>query len=437
MLRLQSQGKLFVVGIGPGSDELLTIKAAKIIEEADIVIGHRRYVEMVKHLAKGEIIESEMGKELERVKKAVELAKSKKVALVSGGDPCLYGIAALVVEYLMKNDIKIDFEIVPGLSALNAANSLLKCPISGDHAVISLSDHLTNWDIIERRLRILLRCDIPIVVYNPSAGENNLRKALEIAASERGDFKVAMVKNAYRKGELVKITNLSELDVQEIDMSTLLIFGSSESIGDERSLTTPRGYSVKYEVGAKTLEAKKIAEESASILRKMIPGDTLKDEILRRAVMATGDLSYRDLIVFKGDLNSALKAIRDGCSIIVDVEMVKAGLRRESIVAVSFAKGNMTTTRAAEGIKRLADRIEGSLVGIGNAPSAAFALCEIAEKYEPAFIVATPVGFVGAAESKEAIRKLKIPSITNVGSKGGSGVCAAIINCLIEHAGSD
>ncbi|MEM2071002.1 MAG: SAM-dependent methyltransferase, partial [Archaeoglobaceae archaeon] len=97
---MQSQGKLFVVGIGPGSDELLTIKAAKIIEEADIVIGHRRYVEMVKHLAKGEIIESEMGKELERVKKAVELAKSKKVALVSGGDPCLYGIAALVVEYL-------------------------------------------------------------------------------------------------------------------------------------------------------------------------------------------------------------------------------------------------------------------------------------------------------------------------------------------------
>jgi precorrin isomerase len=193
---------------------------------------------------------------------------------------------------------------------------------------------------------------------------------------------------------------------------------------------------LKYEVGAKTKMAKEIAEQSAEILREFIPGSTLRDEIMRRAVMATGDLSYKDLLIFKGDPGEGVEAIRKGAKIIVDVEMVKAGLRAEAIAAVKF--GDETSrTRTAEGILRLAEKIEGSVVGIGNAPSAAKALCEVAGKHKPAFIVATPVGFVGAEEAKEMVRRLEVPSITTLGTKGGSGVCAAILNCLIEHARSD
>ncbi|MEM2458484.1 MAG: precorrin-3B C(17)-methyltransferase, partial [Archaeoglobaceae archaeon] len=186
---MQSQGKLYVVGIGPGSKELLTLKAYEALKNADVVIGHRRYIELIKDLVKGEIIESAMRKELDRVKKAIELAKDKKVCLVSGGDPCIYGIASLVEEFIATNSIEIDYEIIPGITALNAANSLLGCAVSGDHAVISLSDQLVDWGKIEHRLRVMLRSDVPIAIYNPSSLKraDNLKKALEIVFSERGD----------------------------------------------------------------------------------------------------------------------------------------------------------------------------------------------------------------------------------------------------------
>ncbi|MCS7130359.1 MAG: precorrin-3B C(17)-methyltransferase [Archaeoglobaceae archaeon] len=437
MLRLQLRGKLYVVGIGPGSKDLLTLKAYEVIRNADVVIGHKRYIELIRDLVQGEIIESAMRKELERVKKAVELAKEKKVCLVSGGDPCIYGIASLLEEYIASNEIQVDYELIPGITALNAANSLLGCAVSGDHGVLSLSDQLVDWGKIEHRLRVMLRSDVPIAIYNPSSRKRveNLKKALEIIFSERGDVKIAIVKNAYREGEEVRIKKLSEINIEEVDMSSILIISSSETLVTEKKMLTPRGYSMKYEVGAKTKRAKEIAEQSAEILREAIPGDTLRDEIVRRAVMATGDMSYRDLLVFKGDPEQAVEALRRGAKIIVDVEMVRIGLRANAISAISFAKGS-EKTRTAEGILNLAEEIEGAVVGIGNAPSSAMALCEVAENYKPAFIVATPVGFVGASESKEMVRKLDIPSITNVGTKGGSGVCTAILNCLIEHAGS-
>lgn len=435
---MRSQGKLYVVGIGPGSKDLLTLKAYEVLRSADVVIGHKRYVDLLRDLVRGEIVESTMRKELERVKIAVELAMEKVVCLVSGGDPCIYGIASLLEEYLAENGISLNYEIIPGISALNAANSLLGCPVSGDHSVVSLSDNLVSWEKIEQRLRLALRSDVPVVVYNPSSRRRseNLKRAFDIVLSERGDVKVAVVKNAYREGQEILVKKLSELNPGEVDMSTILIISSSETISEDRKMLTPRGYSLKYEVGAKTKMAKEIAERSAEILREFIPGSTLRDEITRRAVMATGDLSYRDLLIFKGDPAEGVEAIRKGAKIIVDVEMVKAGLRAEAIAAVKF--GDETSrTRTAEGILRLAEKIEGSVVGIGNAPSAAKALCEVAEKHKPAFIVATPVGFVGAEEAKEMVRRLEVPSITTLGTKGGSGVCAAILNCLIEHARSD
>ncbi len=435
---MRSRGKLYVVGIGPGSVELLTLKAYKIISEADVIIGHRRYIELVRDVIRGEVIESGMGRELERVRLAFELAKEKVVALISGGDPCIYGIASLVVEYAMANDVDVDYEIIPGVSASSAASSLLGCAISGDHAVISLSDHLTDFGEIEHRLRLALRSCMPVAIYNPSSRRRkaNFERAIEIVIEEVGDARVAIVRNAYREGQEVKIVRASEVKAGDVDMSTLLIVSPPHGVGGGNIMLTPRGYSRKYDLGARTAEAKKIVEESRRILEMLVPGSSLRDEIVRRAVMASGDASYRDLLVFTGDPQLGVEAIREGAEIIVDVEMVRAGLRAEATAAINFA-GSGSTTRAADGIRKLAKRIEGAVVGIGNAPSAAAALCEIAEDHPPAFVVATPVGFVGAAEAKARVRELPVASITSVGTKGGSNVCAAILNCLIEHARSD
>jgi precorrin isomerase len=186
-------------------------------------------------------------------------------------------------------------------------------------------------------------------------------------------------------------------------------------------------------MGAKTLQAVEIAKKSDEIARNIIPGDDIRLEILRRCIIATGDPSVKNIIAFRGEPEEGVKAIKNGAEIIVDVRMLRAGLRKEAIAMVEFAE-NGIETRVVSGLKKIKERVEGSVVGIGNAPSAAITLSEIAGEFIPAFIVATPVGFVNAVESKEMIRKLDVPSVTTTGTRGGSTICAAILNCLIDHA---
>ncbi|ADC66401.1 precorrin-3B C17-methyltransferase [Ferroglobus placidus DSM 10642] len=248
---MRSQGKLYIVGIGPGCRELMTLKAKKAIESSDYVIGHKRYVDFVRDLVKGKIIESGMGREVERVRLAVELAKNNVVSLVSGGDPCVYGIAPLVIEYIQSKGVSVDYEIIPGVSALNSASPLLGSPISGDHAVVSLSDLLVPWEIIERRLRKALEGDFVIAIYNPSSRKRkgNLEKAMKIVMEHRGDVFVGVVKNACREGEEVRIMKCSEVISSDfVDMSTIIFVPNSETVIKNGMMLTPRGYSRKYEV---------------------------------------------------------------------------------------------------------------------------------------------------------------------------------------------
>ncbi len=250
MSRSQSQGKLYVVGIGPGSEGLLTLKAVDAIKSSDYVIGHTTYINRIRHLVRGEVIESGMGREVERVKLAVKLAKDNVVSLISGGDPSIYGMLPLVVEYLAESGEEVELEVVPGVTALSTASPLLGSPISGDHAVISLSDLLIPWEVIEKRLRHALQADFVIAIYNPSSRkrEGNLIRALRIVIEERGDLPVGVVKNASREGEEVLILNASDIIANpgQVDMNTLLIIPSSETRVKERVMYTPRGYSRKY-----------------------------------------------------------------------------------------------------------------------------------------------------------------------------------------------
>ncbi len=427
---------------------MLTLKALRAIEESEYIVGYKTYVERLSSLISGKkVITTGMREEIERVRKAVELAKNSVVSLVTGGDPSIYGMLSPVMEYVIREGVDVDIEVIPGVSALNAASALLGSPISGDHAVVSLSDLLIPWSVVEKRLMYALRGDFVIAIYNPSSRKrkSKLKRAMELILKERGDVYVGVVRNAFRENQEVRVLRVSEIlnDPDCVDMSTILIVSNSETVVKDGTMLTPRGYSSMGsevneigeigEMGATTSKAIRIARESSELLKKIHPVDDLRDEIVRRCIAATGDVSVRDILRFKGEVKEGVKALRDGCRIIVDVRMLQAGLRRHSIAAVDFAEGG-EETRVASGLKRIAHLVEGSVVGIGNSPSAAVALCEIAERYKPAFVVATPVGFVNAAESKEMVRELDVPSITTAGTRGGSTICAAIINCLIEHA---
>ncbi len=247
---MQSRGKLYVVGIGPGDPELLTLKAKRVLEESEFVLGHKTYVERIRHMVKGKIIESKMGEEVERVKKAVQLARSHIVSLISGGDPSIYGMASLVAEYVYSLGLDIDFEVIPGVTALCSASPLLGCAVSGDHAVVSLSDLLTPWEIIEKRLRNALEGDFVVVIYNPSSRKrtDKLVKAMEIVLEIRGNVPIGVVKNATRSGEEVFITYPEDIirDPSKIDMHTILFVSNSETTILNGRMITPRGYSRKY-----------------------------------------------------------------------------------------------------------------------------------------------------------------------------------------------
>ena len=250
-------GGLSIVGIGPGRREHMTARALRAIAAADYVIGNASYLDPLEPLLTGKtVIRSSMGKEIERAKQAIDLARSSAVALVSGGDAGVYGMAGIVLEVLEHAGADIDVEVIPGVTAANAAASRLGSPLSGDFAVISLSDLLTPLEIIEQRLDAVFSTGIPVVLYNPkSRGRpHNFSLAMEHAKKYLGPATpVAIVRNALRDGEEVIVTTLSEVEKVQgaVDMHTTVIVGGKESriwkMGDDiRGIITPRGYHNKY-----------------------------------------------------------------------------------------------------------------------------------------------------------------------------------------------
>ncbi len=252
MSRSRSQGKLYIVGIGPGAVEHLTKKAEKTLLESEYVVGNGTYLDQVAEVIKGaKVIRSGMGGEVERARKAVELSKEHVVSIISGGDANVYGMAGLVLEMAEKEG-DVEVEIIPGVTALSAAASLLGAPVVSDFAVISLSDLLTPADVIERRLNSAAEADFVIAIYNPKSRNRrqNFGKAVEIIRKYRSDgTPVGIVKNATREGETVITTTLGKImDYNEtIDMSTLVLIGNSESRLWDNRIITPRGYQRKYE----------------------------------------------------------------------------------------------------------------------------------------------------------------------------------------------
>jgi precorrin-3B C17-methyltransferase len=251
------KGSLAIVGIGPGRREYMTPRALKAIAGANYVIGNASYLDPLEPLLSGKtVIRSSMGKEVERAQEAIKLARSHAVAIVSGGDAGVYGMAGIVLEVLEHSGAEIEVEVIPGVTAANAAASRVGSPLSGDFAVISLSDLLTPFEVIEQRLEAMFSVGIPVVLYNPkSRGRpHNFSRAIEYARKYLGpETPLAIVRNALRDDEEVIVTTLAGVEkVQDkVDMHTTVIIGGKESriwrMGEDvKGIITPRGYQRKY-----------------------------------------------------------------------------------------------------------------------------------------------------------------------------------------------
>jgi len=247
-----SQGKLYIVGIGPGDVEHLTKKAEKVLLDSEYVIGNSRYIDQIAGIIKNtKVIRSGMGEEVERARIAIELAREHVVSIVSGGDANVYGMAGIVFEMAEKAEYN-NIEVIPGVSAINAVASLLGAPIVNDFAVISLSDLLVPLKTIEHRLKNAAEADFVIAIYNPKskARKHNFEKAIKILKKYRKeDTPVGIVRNATREAEKIIITTLGKIMEYEdiIDMSTTILVGNSESRVWKNRIITPRGYHRKYE----------------------------------------------------------------------------------------------------------------------------------------------------------------------------------------------
>lgn len=238
--------KLYVVGIGPGDGLHMTAQARQAIDAADILCGYTVYVELLRPLYPDkEIYSTGMRGELERCRWALEAAASgRSVALVCSGDAGIYGMASPVLEMAGEYPAA-EIEIIPGLTAASSGAALLGAPLGHDFCVISLSDLLTPWEIIEKRLLCAARGDFAICLYNPASRHRPdfLRRACEILLAERSPETVCgLAQNIGREGERWQILRLRELAGAEADMFTTVFIGSSQTRQEGDRMVTPRGY---------------------------------------------------------------------------------------------------------------------------------------------------------------------------------------------------
>jgi precorrin isomerase len=374
---------------------------------------------------------------------------------------------------------------VPGVSAALAAAALLGAPLGHDHCAISLSDLLTPWPEIRRRLEAAAAGDLVISLYNPrSAGRPwQLEAARRLLLEHRKpETPVGLVTDAFRSGQRIDRTTLGELDPSLAGMTTTVVIGSSSTRMIAGRMVTPRGYEPEIpsgiadrvggtgdpkhpsgpgELGAGLgrLETRPIdpsgapgagghrrmvhpiESESYRILRSLIDVrhlGPLSRAVAERVVHASGDPAYaEDLMLDEVALAAGLAALRAGASIVVDARMVAAAITtRPTICALDLTDPApaVSATRAAAGVRAAVREVGGGAVWVvGCAPTALEAL--LAAEARPALVIGLPVGFVGAVEAKRALAGSGLPAVTNRGVKGGSAVAAAALNALLYWEG--
>ncbi|MEM9037181.1 MAG: precorrin-3B C(17)-methyltransferase [Actinomycetota bacterium] len=247
--RARPVGEVMVVGLGPGHARHRTPEAVAAIRSADVVIGYSVYVDQCDELLspRQEVVRSPIGAEADRCREATRRAAGgQRVALVCSGDPGVFAMATLVFEVAPEVGSP-PVHVVPGVTASLAASALLGSPLAHDHALVSLSDLLTPWPVIERRIEAVAAADMAVAFYNPRSQRRTtqLERAAEILRLHRpGSTPVGIVVNATRPGEQVHLTTLAELDAARVDMFSIVVVGSSTTELRDGRMVTPRGYDV-------------------------------------------------------------------------------------------------------------------------------------------------------------------------------------------------
>lgn len=259
------QKSLYVVGTGPGSLDHLTRRAIDVLKSVSTVAGYKTYIDLIYPLIEGkQIIRTGMTQEVQRVEAAIEAAcKGNSCALISSGDPGIYAMAGLVFEICQAKNIAIapagldsdknalEIEVIPGIPAVCAGASLLGAPLTHDFALISLSDLLTPWTLIEKRIEAAARADFVVVLYNPKSKKRTwqLEKAQQILLKYRDkNTPTGIVTGAMRKNQDVQIVALEKLHEADVTMQSTVFVGNSTSSRYIDFMITPRGYAGKYKI---------------------------------------------------------------------------------------------------------------------------------------------------------------------------------------------
>ena len=244
--------KIYAIGLGPGSVGLLSPQAEKIIKSCDVIAGYTTYLKLFPELfADKEIIGNGMRGELKRCREALEASlQGKKVAVISSGDAGIYGMAGLLLELIEEDRYSnIELEIIPGITAASAAGALLGAPLMNDFCVLSLSDLMTPAEVIMKRIKAAAAADLVTVLYNPAGKKRRelLSKTIDCFRQYLApDAPVGIVHDASRENESYSICKISDFPFDEIDMTSLLVIGNSNTIINNNRMYTRRGYIEKY-----------------------------------------------------------------------------------------------------------------------------------------------------------------------------------------------
>ena len=454
--------KITVVGIGPGSAEDITPAALQAISEADVVVGYRYYFQFVTpYLKEGaQCIDTGMKKERERAQQAFEMAEQgHQVAVISSGDAGIYGMAPLIYEMKRERDSDVEISVLPGISAFQKAASLLGTPMGHDFCVISLSDLMTPWSLIERRIVAAATADFITAIYNPKSHGRywQLYRLKELFLKHRsGETPVGFVRQAGREEQEVTITTLKDFNPEDIDMFTIVIIGNSQSYEWQQKMITPRGY--YRDVADEELnKGQEIMRESFRTINSELHNKDIpiwRKWPLLHAIHTTADFSMEEILYTDEEAvptiyNKIRRHQEEGkrTYIITDVTMAAAGIRKvacerlginvmcylhdERVAEMAREKG---ITRTQAGIRLAVEKHPDALFVFGNAPTALMELCELMRKGKahPTGIIAAPVGFVHVCESKHMVKVFTdVPKIIVEGRKGGSNIAATLVNSIL------
>ena len=480
--------KITVVGIGPGSPEDITPAVLQAVKEADVVVGYKYYFQFIQQYVREgcPCIDTGMKRERDRALQAFELAEQgKNVVVISSGDAGIYGMAPLIYEMAKERRVesverRVEIVSLPGISAFQKAASLLGAPMGHDFCVISLSDLMTPWAKIEKRIVAAAEADFVTAIYNPKSNGRywQLHRLKEIFLERRSeDTPVGFVRQAGREEQVVHVTTLKDFDPEDVDMFTVVIIGNSQSyVIEERGelrvesgecrvereylMITPRGY--YREVPSIHTEKESTPSPNKGQEIMMESFRTIASELqhpdipiwrkwpLLHAIHTTADFSMEDILYTDEEavprIYQAMTSMEKPC-IITDVTMAASGIRKAACerlgievkcylhderVAEMAQSQNITRTQA--GIRLAVEEHPEALFAFGNAPTALMELCDLMRKKKarPAGIIAAPVGFVHVCESKYMVKVFhEVPKIIIEGRKGGSNLAATLVNSIL------